>query len=310
MGILWLALAWVLAAQQESTTTTYRTDLNGRRVADATYTSKTSDGFSSRTEWTQSINGRQVPLETTEERVIREDASGRLIERIIRRYDANGNPGPPEKQQVEERKNPDGSVSATTSVYRSDLNGRFQLAERIQEQRTQTGNQVNVQVNIERPNLSGTLEVAERQLRLITTDKTNEQQQVTTYRKDAQGRFQEALRVVISSSEQDGRRVENLAQYEPTDSGQLKLASQVVTRSVKKPDGSESREVDIYRRVPGRADPSAAPQLEERQIIELRKEGDRLVETTLVQRPNVSDPSRLGPPRKIGERVCTGAGCK
>jgi len=83
-----------------------------------------------------------------------------------------------------------------------------------------------------------------------------------------------------------------------------------VARIRKNPDGTETQEVDIYRNVPGRAEASATPALRERQIIEQRKVGDKVIETTSVQRPTISDPNRLGAARQISERVCVGDNCK
>ena len=53
---------------------------------------------------TQSINGRTVPMEQVEERVLRNDASGKVTERIIRRYDPQGNALPPARETIEEEK--------------------------------------------------------------------------------------------------------------------------------------------------------------------------------------------------------------
>jgi hypothetical protein len=83
-----------------------------------------------------------------------------------------------------------------------------------------------------------------------------------------------------------------------------------VTRARKNADGSESREVDIFRNVPGRVESGTEVRLQERQIIEQRKSGDQIIETTVLQRPTISDPGRLGASQKISERICTGTGCK
>jgi hypothetical protein len=294
-----------LYAQESQVNRTYVTDLNGRRVADGDFTSDKSEKAFKRTEWTQSINGRRIPLESVEERIISEGESGRVVERFIRRYDANGNPGPIEKQRIEESKNSDGSVNSVTNIYRGDLNGNLQHSERLVTESSKAGDTVNARTTVERVNVSGQFEVSERQVRTVTQDQTSSQTDTTTFRKDQHGRFSEALRVVTSSNEQNGQRVENTAQYE---AGQL--ASQTVTRERKKDDGSVFREVDLFRRVPGRAEPFASPVLEERQIIDQTKQGDRIVETTSVQRPSVNDPNRLSAPRRISERICEGANCK
>lgn len=302
-----LALSLPAVSQQ---VTTYTTDLNGRRMPDATYSSSTSGNVTTRTEMTQSVNGRMVPLETVEERVVRDDANGRVVERIIRKFDPNGRPGMAEKQQIQERKNADGSVSSTVDVYRSDLNGRFELMERVTTQASKSGNTTSADVQVERPTLNGTMDVVERKTRVATEEKTAAKSDTTTFRKDPSGRFVEAFRVVTEAADQNGQRTENTAQYEATQMGKLELSQQSVARVTKNPDGTETREVDVYRNVPGRVVQSATPPLLERQIIEQRKAGDQLVETTVVRRPSINDPNRLGAPMKIGERVCTGKDCK
>ena len=74
-------------------------DVNGNRVSNGpqVISTKTATG-SEITEMRQSVNGRMVPLERVEEKVLRDDASGRLVERIIHRYDAQGNPTAPEDE--------------------------------------------------------------------------------------------------------------------------------------------------------------------------------------------------------------------
>lgn len=305
---VWTVILCLQVSAQQ--TTTYTTDLNGRRIPDAAYTTSTAGNVTTHSELTQSVNGRMVKLQSVEERIIRDDASGRVVERIVRKYDPNGNPGLAEKQQIEERKNPDGSVSSTVNVFRSDLNGRFELAERVVTEASKSGSTTSANIHVERPTLNGTLEVVERKTRVATDEKNSSKSDTTTFRKDPSGRFVEAFRVVSETADQNGQRTENTAQYEATATGKLALSQQSVARVTKNADGSETREVDHFRNVPGRViDPNGLPLLE-RQIIEQRKSGDQLIETTVVQRPSINDPNRLGAPVKIGERVCTGKECK
>jgi hypothetical protein len=299
-----------IAACAQQVTTNYGTDLNGRRTVNSVFSTSTSGGTATTTEMMQSINGRMVPLQSTEERVVSEDANGRVVERIVRRFDANGNPSPSEKHRVQERKNPDGSVSSVTTVSYGDINGGYQLGERVTTESSKSGNTTNSNIIVERPTVNGSFEVIEKQVRVLNEEKDASKSDVTTYRKSQDGRFAEALRVVTDATIRNDERQENVAQYELGDTGRLRLASQQVTRARRNADGSETREVDIFRNVPGRAEPTATPRLQERQIIEQKKVGDQLVETTSVQRPTVSDPNRLGPPSKIGERVCNGPNCR
>lgn len=304
-----LTLVLSLAAQQSTqSSTNYTRDANGHAVPGASYSTSTDNGNSVTTEYMTSVNGRRVPSESTEERVLRSDSTGRTVERIIRRYDQNGNPGPVERQKIEERNNPDGTISSVTAVYRGDLNGRMELAERVTAEASKSGNTVTTNTQVERPTLNGTVEVAERKLSSVTGTGTGgaSHSEATTYRKDPTGRFVESVRVVSDSQVQNGQTVQNTAQFERLQGERLQLHSQTVTRSRKNPDGTESREVDIFRHVPGRAESTATPRLTERQIIEQRREGGRLVERKTAQKPTISDPDRLGAAELIGERVCTG----
>jgi hypothetical protein len=304
-----VVLTFVLPVLSQQTT--YTTDLNGRRVpATQTVESKTGNS-TSRAEVMQSVNGNMVPLQSEEQKVLREDANGRVVEKIIRRYDATGNPGPPEKVQVEERKNPDGSLSTTTTVYRADLNGHVQLAERVVVEGSKSGNTLSANTVVERPGLNGNLDVVERK-KAVTVDTGNgTKEEVVTYRKDQNGRFDEALKQVTDTVVANGQSTSSTAQYElGADTGKLQLASQTVTHVRKNPDGTETKEVDIFRNVPGRVnEPDSSPKLTERQIVTQSKAGNKVVETLAVQRPTVSEPNRLSEPKVIQEKVCTGS-CK
>ena len=112
-----IASAVLLSAQQSSVTNTTAVDINGRRVAEgpAVVHSK-SDGRSETTELLQSVNGRMVPVQRVQERVLREDSSGRVVERVIRQFDQTGNPTAPAKEIIEEQKRPDGSSTSEATL--------------------------------------------------------------------------------------------------------------------------------------------------------------------------------------------------
>lgn len=296
------ALAW---AQ-----TSYTYDINGRRVEGPRAISGKLDGGSYKVESARSINGRMTPLEQVEERVIEQDGSKSVVERLIRRYDPNGNPGQADKIRIEERKNPDGTTATETLTWRADVNGRLQLAERARGETRPAGDAVTSDLSIERPALNGAFEIVEK--RSATERKTVQgvRQETVTWRRDAGGRFGEALRQVTEKTEQDGRATENQAQYEPGPAGRLELTSQTVSRSAKNADGSERTELEVYRVwVPGRP-VAEAPRLIEQQLVERRPGADgTVVESVSVRRPAPDGSPPSGAYRKIGERVCAGE-CK
>ncbi len=86
----------------KSTTDLLVPDLNGNRVEAAIYTAKDGD----RKELTQSINGREVPLEQSDTHVLSEGPNGRTTETLTRKYDATGQVVSTERTVVEEKKLP------------------------------------------------------------------------------------------------------------------------------------------------------------------------------------------------------------
>src|SRR5271170_7795455 len=73
-----LACALSLAAQQSNESSTTQLDINGNQVADGPQISRTKSASGSVTiETRRSINGQSVPVEQVEERVLRDDASGK-----------------------------------------------------------------------------------------------------------------------------------------------------------------------------------------------------------------------------------------
>jgi hypothetical protein len=296
------ALAWAQAS--------YTYDINGRRVEGPRAVSGKLDGGSYKVESARSINGRVTPLERVEERVIEQDGSRRVVERLIRRYDPNGNPGLTDKIRIEERKNPDGATSTETLTWREDINGRLQLAERARGETRPAGDAVSSDLSIERPSLNGAFETVEKRSAAERKTGQSVHQETVTWRRDAGGRLSEALRQVTERTEQNGRATENQAEYEPGPAGKLELTSQTVSRSVKNADGSERTELDVYRVwVPGR--PVAdQPRLIEQQLVERRPGADgTVVESVSVRRPAPDGSKPSGAYQRIGERVCAGE-CK
>ena len=98
------------------------------------------------------------------------DSGGvKVIERTIKRYDANGTPGPAERVTIEERKQPDGSVQTSTAVSRGTINGGFQLAERSTAITRTNGNRTETTTSIERPTFNGSLDVVEKSEQAVTS---------------------------------------------------------------------------------------------------------------------------------------------
>ena len=298
-----------MAAQSSQSFSTYGYDLNGRRVEMGSMGVTSSNGSSAVVQTMRNVNGRAVPVESAEEKVVRDGPDGKLMERILKRYDASGRVVETEKQVVEERKSGDGSVQTVTSVYRSDINGRFALEERARTESRESGGSTVAETVVERPTINGTLDLIEKRTSVARGDGRVQNAETTVLRKDASGSLREAERQVVVTKIEDGRVTQQIDEFNATSTGRMELAGQKVTTSVKNADGSETVVTDVFgSTAPGRAIHGYAggPQLRERLIVERRAGSDgSVIETFSVQRAGLED-GKLGAVRKISERVCNG----
>ncbi len=308
--LFFLAITGALA--QTSTSTPYTSDLNGRAVAGP---STVTNGLQ-HTVITRSINGRQVPMEQTDEKVLSENSSGRTVERIVKHYDPNGQLAGTDRVVVQEEKLPDG-MRTRTSVFRSDVNGQQREIERksVEEHRqgsAQAGS-VNTQTQVERPGPSGSFQVVEKVSQVSETSGNGTHSDSTVFRPDGNGGFAAAVRDISDTKKNGSQESTTSAHYEPRDSQQLQLIAQTVSTVTKRADGSSVAELSMYGKTggDGRAhDNETAPHLREVQTIEKVPGRDgSMTEIVTARRPSISDPSRLGPSTKLSETVCVGM-CK
>jgi hypothetical protein len=308
-GFAAFACAFTLAAQQSSVRNTTSVDVNGNSVAEGTEITQTKSANGSvTTETRQSINGRSVPLERVEERVVRDDASGKVTERVIHRYDPQGNPTPPIKETIEERKQSDGGTTVQSTTARGDINGSMQVVERTTTESHPSGSGETSQTVVERPTADG-LRPVEKREEVVVKQGKQYQSDATTYRADGNGGFYPAVRETTVHTEQNSQASDNTAEYESGPNGQLQLHSQTVTQTVTRPDGSKDSVVAIYgRSVPGTVSGNESGlKLQEQQTIETAPgPNNTVVQTLRVRRTSIADPSTLGPSRQISQTVCKG----
>ncbi len=296
------AVASLAAAQ--STTNTYTTDLNGNRVVASSVVSTDGD----HAEVSRSINGRKVPLEQTDERVISKDANRTVREKIVKKFDANGNLASTERVVTEEEQRPNGS-SVKSTTYRSDINGGMREAERKMVDTETQGAVTKVQTVLEKPTINGSLQAVEKRNAVTESTPSKSHEDEMVYRLDANGQYSAAVRNVTDTTHAGNQTVVKTAEYEPlADASKMELARQEVATTTTQPDGSQVSELDYYRAsVPGLVrDPNAAPQLIEQQTVRRVPGADGTRETIDVRRPNANEPNKLGPPQRISETVCTG----
>lgn len=296
-GIASIALA-------QSVATTYVTDVNGNRVPAGSVVSSDGD----HTQLSQNLNGRIVPLEKTDEKVLSKDANGSVIERIVHKYDRNGQLTSTQRIVIEERKQPGGFTQQTTT-YASDVNGEMHQTEHQTVEAHTQGSTTNTQTVVERPTINGSLQPVEKRSAVIETGKDVSKQDETIYRLSSNGEFYPAVREVKDETKTGDRTVVKSALYEPIGSAQMSLSRQSVSTTTKASDGSETTEVNYYApSAPGVAQATgAAPQLYEQDVVTRRKGSDgNIVETTSARRSSISDPGRLGSPQKVSETICSG----
>jgi hypothetical protein len=280
-------------------------DLNGRVVESAAYIAKDGD----RTELTQSINGRQVPLEKTDVHVLSVGPNGKTTETIVRRYDGTGQLASTERTVSVEQKTPAGTLINAT-LYRSDLNGTLQEAERRTIESQTQGNTTTSNVAISRAGLGGSFALAEKRNIVTVTNKDagSVQETEVVQRPDSNGQLAEATREVREQTKSRDKVTSNTVHYELDYTGKMNFTLQEVENSSKSPDGSIVTERNTFApSIYGvaRSD-DGAPKLREQEVIVRRENNGIITEKTTVSRPTLQDPNRLGPASPVSELVCTG----
>lgn len=287
----------------KSTTDLIVPDLNGNSVLTAVYTAKDGD----RQELTQSINGRKVPLQQSETRVLSDGPNGKTTETLTHKYDATGQIVSTERTVVEEKKLPNGAVIHATT-YRSDLNGQMAESERRTIESQTQGPTSTTEVTVSRPGISGSFDVAEKRSVVTNADgKTLHETEVVQI-PAANGQLMEAARLVREQSTVNGTTTSTEARYEPDFTGKISLASQQVATIKKESDGSLVTQVDRYATAAygiARTE-NATQQLKEQEVIVRREKNGVVTETTSFSRPTMQDPGRLVPSGPVSELVCTG----
>lgn len=302
-----LCLAVPPGSAQESTSRTYVFDPNGRRVE---WTAVRA-GDAARSETISTLNGTRATLERADEKVLVKEPGRTVVERTIRRSSPDGQPLPAEKLVIETSTRADGTSSETVTRYQADLNGTLAPAERTVTLSVKEGNQVRSETAVDRVSINGVFATVERRASTTVSGDSRSETNVVVYRPDTNGRMSEAARQVLRQTSKDNVTTEQSDEYENASTGQMRLSRQTTARTVKNPDGSERKEVDVFGpSAPGRAMPGEdALQLRERQIYSRRAADGQVVEQFSIQRPALEDARKLSAPQLISETVCTGK-CK
>ena len=285
-------------------------DVNGGPMAGVRSTIIRKDGDTRISETRRSLNGVNVPAERVEEKVLQDAAGVKVVERVIQRYDPNGNPLPREKQVTTTITASDGSTHQEQNAWQGDLNGNLSLAARTVIDTRKSGSVTTTAVAVQRPSLNASLDVVEKREVVKTETAKGVYTQDESVWRNGQSGFYQAVRRVTDHQEQAGSISENTAEYEIGMSGSLELHSQVIRNTTKGPGGNDVTEVNyLERSAPGQAisGSDAGLRLRAQEIVErIPGNNGEFREVVSVRRPTIADPARLSAPQRVAEISCKG----
>jgi hypothetical protein len=109
-----------------------------------------------------------VPLESAEETVLSDGPEGRVVERLVKKFDSQGRLTGQEKVRVEATSSGDGSSPSGPRFYDRDLNGLCARETARRPSPARTSAATRAETVIERPNVNGNLDPQERKLSVTT----------------------------------------------------------------------------------------------------------------------------------------------
>ena len=301
-----LVLLLTSVAPAQSTSTTYRTDINGNRQVVSTSDTSAQGATTTRT---QRVNGGRAPNEETSERVIRDDATGKVVERIVKKYDTTGRLAATERVVSEETKQASGGKLLKETTSRSEANSPFRDTERRTSDTSVSGQTSTTNTTIDRPNVNGGFAAAEKRTLVATGPKDNQQSSETIDRPDPNGRFRPAERRDTTTTTTGATTTNNTATYQSDQNGKFQLARQSVATTTKDASGGSVTSTDVFAAdQPGYPRSTAdKPHLQEQQTTQRKVGPDGSVtETVMVRSATLNDPSRLSAPKVVSETVCKG----
>jgi len=246
------------------------------------------------------FDGRQVPVRSSQERVLSEQEDDRTSERVVQRYDTAGRPTSKQLVRQERRKMPDGSIVSTETLHEQDVNGRMQFTERRTrtEKKSPTGSDTSIV--LERPAMHGGTQVVERTDK-VETRRSDTVSDTVTYRKflDGNGRFEEREREASTATKSGNVTTTDSRQWQRGPTGQMDFLSRSLSRLSESPDGSQVEDVEVYSTKIGGTTPdlnrSGTPTLEQQVRREKKVQPNgKTVETTTMRLRQVAEPDRLG----------------
>jgi hypothetical protein len=293
-----------LAAAQSSSVT-YVPDIDGRPVPRVENVATPG----AHTDLRQSINGKEVPIEQVDERVLSKNGSTTVTERVVKHYGAGGDVVQTDRILKEETVGANGDSVVKSRTYRSDLSGNMVEAERRTVETRKAGAGTVTETAIEKKSLDGPLQLVEKRTATSEPTPDGKRENETVYQLDTNGVLHEAQRSATTETKSGNQVVSNTAIYEPGVNGNLSLTRQNVIKTTTNPDGSSILETEVFGRPSdGRAyEAGAPPTLTEKRTTQRQKgPGGAVVEIQTLQLPSVTDSRQLDRPQKVAETICRG----
>lgn len=286
-----------LSAQTSSQTSVYTYDSNGQRVPAGTYSTIGGPTGSERVQTTRNINGRTVPVQSSQDKVISQSGNTKVIERTVTNYDTNGRPVGVDRIRIEETKRPDGSSTVTTATFKSDINGNQQLVERTSTDVKVSGSTETAVTSIERPGANGTLELAEKKNAVTQKSANGAKVESTVYRRDVNGSLFTAVSETSTTTKSGNVESVDTAQYVRGPDGRMELDKRVVGKTTTRADGGQVEQVEIYAKMnaSNAGDLNAQQPRLQQEVTRERVPGpnNTIVETTSIRARVPNDPSRF-----------------
>jgi hypothetical protein len=293
----------ITGAWAQTSTTTYATDLNGNRIV----TGAASSAGGVVTDLRQSINGKEIPYQQSEEKVLSDNGTTKVIERITRHYNHTGQLATTDRTVIEQTKHGD-DLTTRSTLYRGDMNGNMQAAERTTVDKRKQGSSILTDTQIEEPSVNGSFDVSEKRTAIVETTSTGTRETESVMRRAAGGNLYESERVATTETKSEGKTIRSSAYYHPGVNSQMMLSKQEVTTTRTNADGSKTEEIDTFGRASDGKTHNAGDvlPLSERKTVERRTANGATVETVMLQTPSINDPNRLSAPQKVSETICRG----
>ena len=279
-------------------------DASGRKIREpgSQFFRQTQSG-SERQLTLQSISGREVPYLSERQTVLRETETEKSVEKIVQRYDPNGNPTHQEMVREETRKLPDGTVVTTATMFIENINGRMEIVDRVVNRRQEHNGRIENLTTTEKPSINGGFQIVVREE--STEEKQGENTStITTVRRvdDGGGRL-----VVAGREETVMRQSGNVSTTEKTVyerdalNAKMTVSSRTKGELVANEDGSSTETAETYGHSLGEGTPRfLSGRSENRLLRTVTREtviglAGETIETTRTRTRSQADPHRLAP---------------